>query len=336
MNRSKRKKTEGAERRARESVCYLHVSPRPRHVPDVFHAQVSAAVGRVRFWDPDQFGKSDRDFFRDVRRVGYPSLLTGVREAAEAAPGDRDVEADVLWWGHERAKSIGNAILRQMQPGAVSFMPYADFEVVPEFSGFVVRFESVYRERTDRGSVYWHPRHRDVVVGGETLAPGFFRHAVTRLCDRVVFAPSDYMGFGAAHDFISGKSGRAVPVEFAGAMHLEMWAECMPAPFLSSCYPDLIRDRRGDRAYYFKVGYCPVVRMGRFLAATTLLLPGYRDTPEHVLLRQKFTGPDRRAVLHMAENQKAAFGRGTPEMLLVAWLHHHGAPQVRTFDEETC
>ena len=86
-------------------------------------------------------------------------------------------------------------------------------------------------------------------------------------------------------------------------------------------------DIRDDRYYYYRLGYCPVVFENGFAKAVTLLLPGYRNTPEYSALIKTFCllKPEKEKMIRHATSRQM---KEKTDIKLVKWFHRNSVPQV--------
>ena len=66
---------------------------------------------------------------------------------------------------------------------------------------------------------------------------------------------------------------------------LTFFDQCRKGHFFWKYVEEILgEDVEDDGHYYRRIGYCPAVVEGDFIKAKTLLFPGHRNTPEHLLV----------------------------------------------------
>ena len=299
-------------------------------------------VSTIDFGDPAQFEEAQRRAFRMLKELGLDVIERAVRKAEEQEGPELSVGFRRFIW------CLGNLVVEKMTPAERSrFIPFNDVLITPFGHDILVRVSSLRRTEVNGTRVYHSSRCPTLTIDGKKRVVAFTRHAIERLCDRIVPSWRYYTGLGDAYAF------------FSDCLHFEL-AELYPkrlaftfydSCFLEQCRPGLtsfpceyarrvigtramIEHRDFGRRWYYRVGYCPAF-VGRdfvdgdFVVAKTLLFPGMKTTPEYgLLLESPLSEQERNAMLAKAESQTAETMQKTWDYSLVKWFHDNGVPQV--------
>lgn len=268
---------------------------------------VKQAARQIDFSDTDQFDDRCRAFFRLVRRHGARAAAEIVRERVERAPGATAVSATIAREHRllEYVCAPGKELFRRLPSSLKDFIPFNDIEVAADASGEIyrVRFRTLRSVRSPHGTIYYAPKGQQIEIDGTEKIVGFHRHAIERVCERLVANWRSYEGLGDAFAAF-GHCKCSVGDLPNGEKAVSLWSRCGRPPFATSLYASYILGfDRPEGEYWFRVGYGPLHVYNEFAAAKTLLLPGFRGTPEHDFLRRNAPRNRKRELLKRSEGQ---------------------------------
>jgi len=288
--------------------------------PPQFIELIKTAVKEIDFRNRKLFHPGETAFFRLSKHVG-PGLLASLVDAGE--------EGKAL--GMHFLFKLGHLVFSLVPPDQLKrFIPYHDVQFLPRGRDVLVVFRSLRQQRTPHGTIYYS-RHRPTVeIDGERKIVGFHRHAIERTCSRVVPHWDTYTGLGDAFAFFD----QCVHFERAdfpdGQLAFTFFDECRKG-FFSYRYVEEVLGDNADPSghYYYRIGYCPAVPRGTFVAAKTLLYPGQYPTPESNLVwYSDLPFEDKRRISEQLQRYDANTIRETGDFTLVKFFHDHGIPQV--------
>ena len=291
----------------------------PGPAPQRLVSLVEAAVRSLRLDDTTVFTARDKQLLRVTKRCGFG------RASLTAAP-------EVL----SLLFKVGQALYARMHgPAFERLLLDCDVRVFPLGNTLQARCYSLLRHAGPGGTIYYSPRLPAVSIGGRSYTVGFTRHAVEQVYERLVPSWRTFEGHSDAFQFIYGSTSFE-PCELAGSRPaVTFFADARPGCWAREYVRRVVGPEPADsrQAYAFRVGYFPVALHGRFAVAKTLLLPGYKSTPEHALLRGWSAGRDPDGRLRQsAFNLSAAYLMATGDFSALRFYHEHGVPQVVPVD----
>jgi hypothetical protein len=167
---------------------------------------------------------------------------------------------------------------------------------------------------------------------GKQQIVSFYRHAVERVYERVVYFPETYDGhehaFASLHDW-----SRSLVQHWANGHGLGFVVhnECHQHDASGAYVKEVLGENAwAEKRYFYRVGYCPAVISGELLVAKTLLLPGMKGTPERAWYMKTVakTPSERRRfdtdVLRLTGSKPCTTG----DFSLIRLFHDAGIPQV--------
>jgi len=170
------------------------------------------------------------------------------------------------------------------------YLPLHRFAVYARGKKLLLWVRKLCSESTPNGTIYYDTYSPEVTIDGKPRRMAFHRHAIDRVCDRIGPAwQDDYFDLIAVSNFchfskfplVTALDRDSTALAFYNRLNSEDsegMDKYVDAPLSEQALPD-------DIVTELLVGYCPVVLHGDFVAAKTLLLPGFRTTPEFTVLR---------------------------------------------------
>jgi hypothetical protein len=172
-------------------------------------------------------------------------------------------------------------------------------------------------------------------MGGRERFVGFSRHAIEKIYERSV---SDWRTFGGSGDAFA-LLDNCVYFEDCSAQCGEpcftLYNACRPGLPYGDLPQLLLGEEEPGKAYYFRIGYCPVAIEGDLVKAITMKSPGMTKTPERVALgRARLSRPEKDRLNELAAKLEYRQLAEADDYRLIRWFHEHAVPQVVTFDHE--
>ncbi|MBF0475754.1 MAG: hypothetical protein HQK59_07955 [Deltaproteobacteria bacterium] len=162
---------------------------------------------------------------------------------------------------------------------------------------------------------------------------GFSKHASKRISERHIFDYTNYGGAGDAFLYLD-KHCRFEPTFTVKDEHkvpaITFYGLCLPGHFCYQFVTNVLEDYDPTKAYYYRIGYCPVGLNGDFASAITFLSPGMKGTQEYKLLEEaNLTRQERRALLESIRNSGTLNDLDrTNDYRAIKWFHNNGIPQI--------
>jgi hypothetical protein len=325
-NRAKVRRRRIVEARRKYADDFPAFAFRTNGAPAEFVELVRTAVKAIDFRNRKLFHPGETAFFRLSKHVG-PGLLASVVNAGEEG---RALGMHLLF-------KVGHLVFSLIPPDQLKrFIPYHDVQFLPRGRDVLVVFRSLCKQRTPHGTIYYS-RHRPTLnIDGEQKIVAFHRHAIERTCSRVVPTWDTYTGLGDAFAFFD----QCVHFERAdlrdGQLAFTFFNECEEGFFNYRYVEEVLGDDADpDGHYYYRIGYCPAVIHGDFVAAKTLLFPGQRRTPESNLVwHSDLPFKEKRRLNGQLQRYDANTIRETGDFTLVKLFHDQGTPQVIESQDE--
>lgn len=300
-----------------------------------FIAEVKRALGEISFDDKRWFTDDYRYFLKGIAKFGFPDISWEdiADRCARGTLSSRD-EA-VLQVTRRLCAAIGNAAYSLIpKEKRRNWLPYNAAFVILDEKLIKVRFSELESRRGGEfGIVSWSPDapHIETEIGKRRF--GISGHAVKSVCDRLfpkwldeyeetvlansLFSKCDHIEMTTLRN-----SARAVSIfQRCDSQYTPKYES------IRTAFSDTFDLNSGP--IYFRVGYFPIVPDGEFEKAKTFLYPGYRGTPERLLLesqRPKSHDLDRMTALMEDLEMHPILTAETVEVL--RWFHDHGVVQV--------
>ena len=329
-SRQQKDKQAARDRKARDK--YPQITFANENAPKIYRDTLKEALRTFSFGDKTLFSKDLRRLFRiqhdQSLRYAFKNVLhvshDEWEDAGEAfAPS---ITGNYFAW---LTQAIGAAILRRA-PSLVSYSPATAFFVQPEGPhgrDWAIQFSSLRNYSTDKGKLYYSTKEHEAVVRNVRKRVAFTSHVLRRICERVFKGYKTYRGMADAHAFFQCLSYfKSVVLRHKDGRISLALAIYYPCTKISSMWPLLVETLGDDlntaSNHYWLLGYLPLVFTDDFWVAKTLLLPGYRGTPEHIaVLDSSLPHRDGESLLD-------ALSLSTPPVRALQWFQTHGVPQI--------
>jgi len=323
----------------KQRAKYPHVEYDTRGGDPEFVAIVKGIVAEFDFADPQTCPPEIQRLYRLQKSLGYQRLGEMFHDiASEVYKDDLQAELKVAQLEHPLGGFLGQWVFDRLpEPCRDLPLPFHYFCVRPVEDFIGVEFEFLPSQRTDSGTIYYSPVEPKVEFGGASWTVGFFRHAIERACQRFTpVCPITYLYFQM--NYIYFRCCRYFePLELEdGQPAIRLFGECDDVPDREM---RLYRDQILGESYeaskgkaHYVLGYCPIAFKGGKAVATTFLYPGYRGTPEDVLVRRaRISASERERLIqaanHNTRHRVVALGNAD----VIKWYHDNGVPQVVQF-----
>ena len=325
-DRKRRKQKErqkaDAQRKHRAEQDRIYAQKFPKFVyltngaPEAFVELVQQAIKKIDFRDPSMFSAAGTEFYRLQKQHG----TAVVQELIEATRDDLPAQMNLICGlGHLVFSLIPQEELRQ-------WIPYHDLQIIPGGPQIAVFFRSLQQAKGFAGTVYYSHFQPKLSINGRERVVAFSKHAIQRICERIVPRWYTYAGLGDAFAFFD----QCIHFERSdlrdGKLAFTFYDHCRKGFFNWKYVEEVLgASTEYDGHYYRRVGYCPAVIEGDFVKAKTLLFPGHEGTPEHPLV---WASDVPVAVKVQATNMNSAWIEDTEDFRLVKFFHQRGLPQV--------
>jgi hypothetical protein len=297
---------------------------------------VRRVIDDIDFAAPDQFDESNREILKVLGAVGIRDLPQVVAEVGErlGQPFSNEELRDDLF---HLLYCIGDGIFDRLpDPFRATPLPRFFFRVVPTGKNIAIQFVFTPIVSDGPNPIYCPTDEPLVEYGPTRWQFGFSRHAVEQLCKRIRQNETmTYRDFTRCHAyFICCRYFESVELA-EGHPALRLYYPCdSEGTTAHSVYvkqilgSENLQDGAGDACYV--LGYCPIEIIKGRAVATTFLYPGYKGTPEDVLLRAAaLPYPKRRELLQAADHNVAYRVLHEGNVDVIKWYHDNGIPQVK-------
>jgi hypothetical protein len=298
-----------------------------------FAADVRAIWDRLDLRDPHQFSEGEALVLRYHRMHGLGKLSRLGRSVVDRhAPAE--VQAGQL---REMAVSLGGLLAQKlldlMAPAArTQWFPYHCFDVRPGHTAhdWTLMVDSLVRQATPDGQVYYHSRHKPTAMfQGVRLPVGFTPHAIERLQARRVVVPESHASLHDVFSYTNYCQYFAPAQVHPDQPAVAMFDSCLPGYVHAHYAAQILGLEALSQRSVYRLGYCPVVRAGDVWLAKTFLMPGYIGTPEYsVLWRTSLDAAVKARMLEACEELTFSRIAQLGDVSLLRWFHQHGVPQV--------
>jgi hypothetical protein len=305
-----------------------------------FVEEVKKAVEAFRF---EELPSGQQMAYRRMVTHGAEDVMFHIHKAMEYAqaqdPTNDDARlADIHW-----AITLGHHILTKIPlPIRQTLLPFSDvrFHLVNDF--ILVDCRSLIEVKTGQAPHYCSRLKPTVEFNGRNYVVAFAKHTIERIGDRL---NPDWANYGALGDVFAYLE-QCVYFEPCSMLNKDRQGNPHPGvSFFDYCHnPQFWMWQYTKRVFglenikanggktYYRIGYCPVFLddtngLARF---GTLLLPGYRKTPEYGLLMQSAlpqAEKDRLSAVATLDGHKGQLME-TNDFSAIKWFHDNGIPQV--------
>lgn len=285
-----------------------------------FVAHVERAARSIDLRDRSLFSDSESKLYRHIKKYG-PDFM---KQLIEAMADDPVMQAI---WGSKLGSVIFSRIPRDR---LLSYIPYNDVQVLFGGHDIFLKFRSLRQQSGRNGIVYYSRRRPSLDIDGVPKVVGFSRHAIERVCERIVPRWENYAALADAFAFFDQCLHFEKCELHNGQLAFTFFAECKDG-YLSEQFVNEVLGRQIENGqnFYYRVGYCPAVIEGEFVKATSLLPPGFRGTPEFTAIVQAdIPRWEKNSMLQQATTMDLDRVKLEGDFGLIKWFHEAGVPQV--------
>ena len=296
-----------------------------------FVAAVRRAINTISFEDNTLFTPNEKALYQILKRDGSRALKEALLSQGWRAR---------LCFGF----GLGQAIIDRIPDDQRDrYFPYNDVAVVPSGRDILLLFRSLAEQKGRHGTVYYSRRKPTLNVNDVPKVVAFSRHAIDRICERLKTRwKTSYAALGDVFAFLDQILYFETCELHGGQLAFTFYDSCDKGfsqyRYVEEVLGEENLDPKLGRPYY-RLGYCPANIEGDFIKARTLVIPGYKTTPEYdAVLRSRLTHRQKRALLDEVERLDVDTKHSTGDFSLTKWFHDHGVPQVvqlsgRVFDD---
>lgn len=331
----KRKKQKARERIVAKRKCveterrrYAESFPEFRFVtnnaPTEFVELIRRAVNKINFRDPSQFQAWEKSFFKRAKQTPQEALTALIEAKDQRDPAALHLIAVV-------GELVFSLIPREQ---LLQWIPFHDVQFIPTGRTFTVHFRSLEQQKSDGGTIYFSRHKPSLKIGSDEQFIGWSRHAIERTCERLSAKWDTYLGMGNLFAFFDQCCRFDLVTLHDGQLAFTFYDKCVAGFSKRQFVPEVLGTDDGRSGYYFRVGYCPAVIEGDFIKAMTLLVPGYRGTPEYgAILQSKLSRDEKEEMKERTSELTMAHLQKTNDFSLIKWFHENSVPQVIHTDE---
>jgi hypothetical protein len=294
------------------------------NAPVEFVDLIRRTLRDVDFRDRTLFDSAETKFMKLMKRKpGFviPALVNGLVHQNPIA--------------FRLATMVGTRVFSRIDPEQLrEWIPFNDVRFDMAGEKIVVVFRSLEHHKTRAGTIYFSPFRPVVNINGNDLTVGWSRHAIERICERLVPHWDSYFGLGDVFELLySCRRFDSCQLNGGRDTGFTFYARCVHGYF-SDYVAQQVLGRVSNNMCYSRVGYCPIVIDEGFAKATTLLYPGYTGTPEYgLMLRNGMPGMTRQQLLETAGRMTRAELEKTQDFSLLKMFHDNGVPQILETNE---
>lgn len=285
-----------------------------------FVAHVERAARSIDLRDRSLFSGVESGLYKQIKKHGH-SFTKQLFEELSADPVKQAI------WAFKLGSIIFSRIPRDR---LLAYIPYNDVHVLFGGRDIFLKFLSLRQQSGQNGIIYYSRRRPTLDVDGVPKIVGFSRHAIERVCERVVPRWENYAALGDAFAFFDQCLHFERSDLHSGHLAFTFFANCTKG-FVCQHFVDEVLGRSIDDGenFYHRVGYCPAVVEGDFVKATSLLPPGFRGTPEFTALVQAdIPWFEKNTMLQQAQTMDLDRVMTERDFELTRWFHDAGIPQV--------
>lgn len=276
-------------------------------------------------FDFNELPKQDRNLYQKFRKNGFKDL------ASKSKENKLSIEKFLFHCG----LFIGRVIFEKLPKDKIgAYLPYNDFRLFPIENKIIVQCRGLKKSNSSQGKIYYSFLKPKVKVNGNEYIVAFSKHAIERICLRILPVSIDYFSLGDMYAYLEENTYFEICTLRNGNPAITFWDTCVSKDFWHyRVYVEEILGKEnlilGKGNPYFRVGYCPIAFDGEFVVATTLLFPGYSQTPEHEYIdNSNLPDADKESLRTKITKQDAKFLLETDDFSGIKWLHINAIPQV--------
>jgi hypothetical protein len=278
--RRKKSRTAAKQRKRNESKKLADRWPRIFFVdegksPAGFVSLFREVISKIDYSDPYQFHPDEAQFYQRQKQMGFKAANKWLGKHPKFSKMAKKIKhlADLYF-----SMRIGQSLFKFIgQEALAEWIPFNDAMVVPYGPGginYAIQFRGLIKKRVNRQSIFISPNKPKIQVEGRDHIVSFTKHAIERTCERTVgSAWQGYNGLGHVFAFFHDCCHFEI-VGLNGQLGFSFYNVCMPG-FESWNYVESMVDNPVVKPwkYYYRVGYCPAVRVENYLVTNTLLFP---------------------------------------------------------------
>lgn len=285
-----------------------------------FVAHVERAARSIDLRDRTLFSGFESSLYKQIKKHGHAFT----KELFEELAGDPVTQA---MWAIKLGQIIFNYIPKDR---LLAYIPFNDVQVLFGGRDIYLKFRSLRQQSGANGIIYYSCRRPALDIDGVPKIVGFSRHAIERVCERIVPRWENYAALGDAFAFFDQCLHFERCDLYDGQLAITFFAECSKG-YLSEAFVDEVLGRQIEdgQNFYFRVGYCPAAVEGDFVKAISLLPPGFRGTPEFTAIVQAdIPRCEKTSMLQQATSMDLDRVKMERDFSLIKWFHEAGVPQV--------
>jgi hypothetical protein len=304
-----------------------------------FVEEITKAVDAFRF---EELPKLYQNLFRDMNTHGRAyverHLLVAMEMVQAEDPEDSTAHLTDLFW----AMGLGSLIFQKV-PEAIraELLPYNDARFHYVDNNIIVEFRSLLPVQRGDERFYYSRLKPSVEVEGSKYTVAFSTHTIDRIKKRISPQWMEYPGLGDVFAYLE----QCVYFEQCRLRNVNKSGQQLALTFYNICNSDrmlnwkyvteVLGEKNLDRNLgipYHRLGYCPafIDPGGEFIKLGTLLLPGFRQTPEYgILLASSLPQEEKDRLEAIAIDERAAdHAREGDTFAALKWFHENGVLQV--------
>ena len=293
----------------------------PRKFVDLVHS----AVNKIDFDDPYLFNKNERMFIKYEKQNS--EWMKRFREEAKGDPEKLDV---VNGFRNLIAEKVYSFIPKDQ---LLEWIPYNDVYISQHGPFVIVVFRSLEKVKSEGGTAYYSRHKHTLKVGEKDLIVSWSDHAIKRVCQRMNECWQSYSGLGDVFSYFEQCVHYEKVTLDGDQLAFTFYAPCNSNYTRMDYVKNVLGTDQGHENhyenYYTRVGYCPAVIEGDFIKAITLLIPGFKKTPENELIaKAKISRDEKRDLFNKVDQMTLANLSETKDFSVLKWFHDNGIPQV--------
>jgi hypothetical protein len=326
MTREKVKRI-AKEKRAREYPIFHYEDYNREAVSEKFVREIKQTLSGINFDDQTIFKKEHMAFFKLMKKIGFKQAIDLTKRGISDSRKKDLIKVSFEFF-------VGQIVFQKLREKGIldDFIPYNDVGIYPSGNDFIVKFDGLLSKRTKYGTIYYSSLKPKVKIEGNEFIVAFTRHAIERICDRCVADWRMYAGAGDVFSYIKKCNFFEVikPSDSSKKNFITFYDGCTEGFFNFNYVTEVLGSYEPNKNYFYRVGYCPVGISGEFVSAITMLTPGMRGTPEHLLLiNSNLPTPKKDEFKRYIEisMKKIEFANDS-NFEAIKWFHQNGIPQV--------
>ncbi len=283
---------------------------------------VRRAVSQIDFRDSQLFTPAETEIFKSMGRNGVAFTKTFLN-SLEPYP-----EINLRF-----CLKVGRVLFAKIPTEEIAkYIPYNDVSALFDGRDIVLHFRGLHKKRSPNGTIYFSKHRPTIRIDGQEVIVGFSRHAIERICERIVPRWRTYAGLADAFAFFEQCLKFEAVNLYRGHLAFTFFGQYPKGEAIV----DQIMDQNCEdlKNLYLRIGYCPAVIEDGFVRAKTLLLPGFDGTPERTAIHSAgLQSPERKRLLDAAGRLDINEIKLASDRWLLKWFHEHGVPQVIRSEE---